>query len=134
MLTSIRIPYSPPPATRTIAQVFHKVAEEVDGKSVPDVIEFYYMWKKSQHYKQWKAMFRSEQAILQDQEDDSDEDDSEEEEEEKKKGAVQGGRSTGSSASGGGGGGGGGAQGAQQPHRGSNKKGGGGQHQRGSGS
>lgn len=58
---------------RRRAQVFHKVAKEVDGKTVPDVIEFYYMWKKTGHYKQWKAMWRSEQAVLHAQDDDSDE-------------------------------------------------------------
>ncbi|CAM9110293.1 unnamed protein product, partial [Ectocarpus sp. 6 AP-2014] len=54
-------------------KVFHKVAEEIEGKTVADVVEFYYMWKKTNHYKQWKSMFRAEQAILQAQEEDSSE-------------------------------------------------------------
>lgn len=61
-------------------QVFHKVAAAVDGKTVPDVIEFYYMWKKTNHYKQWKATWRAEQAILQpsDSESEGEDDDGDE--------------------------------------------------------
>lgn len=44
----------------------------MEGKTTQDVIEFYYMWKKTNHYKQWKAMWRAEQAILQPPDDDSD--------------------------------------------------------------
>lgn len=77
-------------------QVFHHVAREVEGKSVADVIEFYYMWKKTYHYKQWKSMWRSEQSILRSQEDDTESDEEEEEEEEAEKSS----RSSASSASG----------------------------------
>ncbi|CAM9905755.1 unnamed protein product, partial [Scytosiphon promiscuus] len=66
-------------AISTHGKVFHKVAEEVDGKSVPDVVEFYYMWKKTNHYKQWKAMFRAEQSILQVQEESEEEEEEEDE-------------------------------------------------------
>lgn len=61
--------------------MFHKVAREVEGKTVPDVIEFYYMWKKTHHYKQWKAMWRSEQSILQAQDDDTEDDEEDDAEE-----------------------------------------------------
>lgn len=53
------------------------MAREVEGKSVPDVIEFYYMWKKTYHYKQWKSMWRAEQSILHAQDEDSDEEEEE---------------------------------------------------------
>ena len=80
---------------RLRAQVFHNVAREVDGKSVADVIEFYYMWKKTYHYQQWKSMWRSEQSILRSQEEDTDSDEEVEEEE-----AEKSSRSSASSASG----------------------------------
>lgn len=54
------------------------MAREIDGKTVPDVIEFYYMWKKTGHYKQWKAMWRCEQAVMHAQDGDSDEEEEEE--------------------------------------------------------
>lgn len=60
-----------------------------------DVIEFYYIWKKTYHYKQWKSMWRSEQSILRSQEEDTESDEEEEEEE-----AEKSSRSSASSASG----------------------------------
>lgn len=68
----------------------------MEGKSVADVIEFYYMWKKTYHYKQWKSMWRSEQSILRSQEEDTESDEDQEEEED----AEKSGRSSASSASG----------------------------------
>lgn len=62
-----------------VSQEFHKVSREVEGKTTGDVIEFYYMWKKTHHYKQWKAMWRAEQSILHANDDESDEGDGEEE-------------------------------------------------------
>ena len=35
---------------------FHQVAKFIKTKSTKDVIEFYYMWKKTGHYKQWKKV------------------------------------------------------------------------------
>ncbi|CAM9717494.1 unnamed protein product, partial [Ascophyllum nodosum] len=58
-------------------KVFHDVAREVEGKTVADVIEFYYIWKKTDHYKQWKSKWRAEQMILRAHEEDSDSNDGE---------------------------------------------------------
>ena len=57
--------------------MFHDVAREVEGKTVADVIEFYYIWKKTDHYKQWKSKWRAEQMILRAHEEDSDSNDGE---------------------------------------------------------
>lgn len=70
----------------------------MEGKSVADVVEFYYMWKKTYHYKQWKSMWRSEQSILRSQEEDTDSDEDEEAEEEEE--AEKSSRSSASSAGG----------------------------------
>ncbi|CAM9276670.1 unnamed protein product, partial [Discosporangium mesarthrocarpum] len=43
---------------------FHRVAEAVEGKSCTDVVEFYYVWKKTDHYKQWKAKYTHEMAVI----------------------------------------------------------------------
>lgn len=81
-----------------VSQEFHKVSREVEGKTTGDVIEFYYMWKKTHHYKQWKAMWRAEQSILHANDDESDEGDEDEEEEEgegdkeSRSGGVSGGK------------------------------------------
>jgi hypothetical protein len=42
---------------------FHKVARAVGTKSCQDVIAFYYLWKKTDHYRQWKSMYKHEMAI-----------------------------------------------------------------------
>jgi hypothetical protein len=36
---------------------FHQVQKLVQTKSVKEIIEFYYEWKKSQHYKEWKKTY-----------------------------------------------------------------------------
>jgi hypothetical protein len=33
---------------------FHSVSAKVPSKSTKEVIEFYYIWKKGDHYRQWK--------------------------------------------------------------------------------
>ncbi len=53
-------------------KLFHKVAKAVETKTCSEVIEFYYVWKKTGHYKQWKTMYKSEMAILAGEESDSD--------------------------------------------------------------
>jgi hypothetical protein len=40
-------------------KVFHKVQSEVATKTTREVIEFYYMWKKTSHYKVWKKTYVS---------------------------------------------------------------------------
>eukprot|EP01038_Epipyxis_sp_PR26KG_P014325 gene14325-19216_t len=36
---------------------FHKIQKHVKSKSVKEIIEFYYEWKKTGHYKQWKKVY-----------------------------------------------------------------------------
>jgi len=36
---------------------FHQVQKHIKTKSCKEVIEFYYMWKKTNHYKQWKETY-----------------------------------------------------------------------------
>ncbi|KAG5183769.1 hypothetical protein JKP88DRAFT_316246 [Tribonema minus] len=36
---------------------FHKIAAEVGTKTCQQAIEFYYVWKLTGHYKQWKKVF-----------------------------------------------------------------------------
>lgn len=39
-------------------KLFPQLSQLVGSKSVKDVIEFYYVWKKSKNYKQWKASYK----------------------------------------------------------------------------
>ena len=43
---------------------FHLVSREVRTKSTKDVIDFYYVWKKTAHYKKWKEQFVSDGELL----------------------------------------------------------------------
>jgi len=36
---------------------FHKIQKQIKTKSCKEVIEFYYTWKKTNHYKQWKKTY-----------------------------------------------------------------------------
>ncbi len=36
---------------------FHKVQKFVKTKSTKEIIEFYYVWKKTEHYKVWKKQY-----------------------------------------------------------------------------
>lgn len=36
---------------------FHKVSQEIGSKTTKEVIDFYYIWKKTEHYKKWKDQF-----------------------------------------------------------------------------
>lgn len=36
---------------------FHLVSREIKTKSTKEVIDFYYVWKKTAHYKKWKEQF-----------------------------------------------------------------------------
>lgn len=54
---------------------FHQIQKWVKTKCTKEIIEFYYIWKKTSHYQRWKNQYEEEI-----------ESDSEEEEEVKKKG------------------------------------------------
>lgn len=36
---------------------FDKVQHEIESKTTKEVIEFYYMWKKTSHYDSWKKQY-----------------------------------------------------------------------------
>mmetsp|Transcript_26663 Transcript_26663/g.39293 ORF Transcript_26663/g.39293 Transcript_26663/m.39293 type:complete len:280 (+) Transcript_26663:120-959(+) len=38
-------------------KVFHKVQKIVRSKTTKEIIEFYYIWKKSSHYRRWKGQY-----------------------------------------------------------------------------
>uniref|UniRef100_A0A7S1UJW4 SANT domain-containing protein n=1 Tax=Phaeomonas parva TaxID=124430 RepID=A0A7S1UJW4_9STRA len=42
---------------------FHAVQKDVQTKSTKDIIEFYYLWKKTSHYKLWKRSYENEEAL-----------------------------------------------------------------------
>lgn len=39
---------------------FRDVSREIGTKTTKDVVDFYYVWKKTGHYKKWKEQFISE--------------------------------------------------------------------------
>eukprot|EP00934_Nitzschia_sp_Nitz4_P003610 Nitzschia sp. Nitz4//scaffold1_size375055//310690//311598//NITZ4_000325-RA/size375055-processed-gene-0.463-mRNA-1//-1//CDS//3329541192//3600//frame0 len=43
---------------------FHKVSREVGTKNTREVIDFYYVWKKTAHYKKWKDAFVSDDELI----------------------------------------------------------------------
>jgi len=42
---------------------FHQVQKFVRTKSTKEVIEFFYVWKKTGHYKVWKKQFKLHQDL-----------------------------------------------------------------------
>lgn len=40
-----------------VGKKFHLVQKYVKTKNCKDIIEFYYIWKKTAHYKVWKSQF-----------------------------------------------------------------------------
>lgn len=36
---------------------FHLVSRAIGSKSTKEVVDFYYVWKKTDHYKKWKDLF-----------------------------------------------------------------------------
>lgn len=41
---------------------FHKVQRLVKTKSTKDIVAFYYIWKKTSHYTQWKLQYTSDES------------------------------------------------------------------------
>ena len=39
---------------------FHKVQSLVKTKTTKDIVAFYYIWKKTSHYQQWKQQYTSD--------------------------------------------------------------------------
>ena len=55
---------------------FHLVQKEVQTKSTKEIVEFYYLWKKTTHYKEWTKAYEPEHLLYADDSDsDSDEGD-----------------------------------------------------------
>jgi hypothetical protein len=38
-------------------KVFDKIQKEIKTKSCQEIIDFYYVWKKTQHYERWKQEY-----------------------------------------------------------------------------
>jgi hypothetical protein len=36
---------------------FHEIQKHINGKTTKEIIEFYYFWKKTSHYKDWKKIY-----------------------------------------------------------------------------
>jgi len=43
---------------------FHRVQKDVKSKTVKEIIEFYYDWKKSSHYKEWKKTYIRDDMVF----------------------------------------------------------------------
>ena len=43
---------------------FHAVSKVVETKSTKEVIDFYYIWKKTSHYKKWKKQYVPNAELL----------------------------------------------------------------------
>ncbi len=43
----------------TVGKTFHTIAGVIKTKSTKEVVEFYYIWKESKNYAQWKASYRN---------------------------------------------------------------------------
>lgn len=41
-----------------VGKLFHQIAANIKTKTTGEVIEFYYVWKKSKNYAAWKATYR----------------------------------------------------------------------------
>jgi len=46
-------------ALAVYGKVFHQIQKFIRTKSTKEIIEFYYVWKKTQHYKVWKQNYLS---------------------------------------------------------------------------
>jgi hypothetical protein len=43
---------------------FREVSRQIGTKSTQEVIDFYYIWKKTAHYKRWKEQFISDANLM----------------------------------------------------------------------
>mmetsp|Transcript_52650 Transcript_52650/g.58871 ORF Transcript_52650/g.58871 Transcript_52650/m.58871 type:complete len:310 (+) Transcript_52650:155-1084(+) len=43
---------------------FREISSQIGTKSTREVIDFYYIWKKTDHYKKWKETFISDEDLL----------------------------------------------------------------------
>jgi hypothetical protein len=41
-------------------KIFHQVQKWVKTKSTKEIVEFYYIWKKTSHYRRWKSQYEAE--------------------------------------------------------------------------
>uniref|UniRef100_A0A6U0ZH30 SANT domain-containing protein n=1 Tax=Rhizochromulina marina TaxID=1034831 RepID=A0A6U0ZH30_9STRA len=48
---------------------FHKVQRAVESKTTKEVVEFYYVWKKTAHYDHWKRIYEPEMIPVEDGDD-----------------------------------------------------------------
>ncbi|CAJ1966948.1 unnamed protein product [Cylindrotheca closterium] len=42
---------------------FHLISQEIKTKTTQEVIDFYYVWKKTAHYKKWKEQFITDEDL-----------------------------------------------------------------------
>lgn len=45
---------------------FRSVSRQIGTKTTQEVIDFYYVWKKTGHYKKWKQQFISDEDLIED--------------------------------------------------------------------
>jgi len=45
---------------------FRKVSRQIGTKTTQEVIDFYYIWKKTAHYKKWKEQYISDEDLIDD--------------------------------------------------------------------
>lgn len=67
-------------------KAFHRIQKAVETKTTKECVEFYYIWKKTTHYEQWKASYEPEFTFVKDDESVEEESSDEPVEDEKKKG------------------------------------------------
>ena len=59
-----RPPRAPPGALALHGKCFHTVQRFVKTKSTKEIIEFYYVWKMSSHYTEWKQNFARARRVF----------------------------------------------------------------------
>jgi hypothetical protein len=45
---------------------FRDISRQIGTKTIREVIDFYYIWKKTDHYKKWKETFISDDELMDD--------------------------------------------------------------------
>jgi len=56
-------------ALAVYGKLFHKIRTCVQTKTTKEIIEFYYVWKKTKHYKVWKKKYISPEDMNLDSDD-----------------------------------------------------------------